>query len=961
MKTTVCVVIATIILASCDAVKMECPTLCECTMENNTTYVACTFKQLQEIPNSLPTNASVLDLRGNWISSLTNVFHNFTEVQILDLSFNNITELKIENFVYMTRLRHLNLEGNQISNLGQDVFHTLQHLKVLNLANNSIGSIHSAIFLGLHQLHSLNLSANFITDPDEDANLFPNTTSTLDLSNNVIRVLSDKLFHNLLDLQLLNLQHNSIKILDGNVFPEYNNLTELDVSHNSISKVVSTSSFSGILVLDLSSNNLTDTSELQLDQFANLVNLTLDGNPLVSFNTPIFSKLHNLQYLSLSRMPKLTYLSKTTFVGLTTLTELKLCNNSQLSFIHKELFIPVSHASIIDLSFNNITSLYKESFQDNSQLQALSLMGNKLTCDCAIEWIVQDIQNRSSYLVQREFLDCVMPDTSKALPVMDLEPANLFCGDVKILNHSGDSKLKIGHPAILKCEADSFPSPEIVWITPRKRTFKYHDFHKYARLDYLPLNTSHAHLLYHHTHVPEDQPSYYSVSETDPNRILVLEDGSLYIDFVMRSDAGPYTCIARNPHNTSQVVITVTLDVQAIQQTYLWSLVVGLACAASFFVLNLTYSLTLAGVRRCISQRRRERIRQIIESMDQYKTQHLGRIKENYHHQVGRIRDQYHYQLGRLREHHQNQMGRMGRMREGASQKVEKLRENYNNQLGRLKEYSSDQLSQIRDRYNNQIDKIKDYGSDKLDKIHEKYKLKQQHVIKLLEMMNFDNCRTVFESECVRTESMILQSDIFNSDIPIHSPIDSASVSDSEYMTATSSESSKYNSHEKLDNKEETEHKTTTSIHPYLPESEEDSETDTAAHDVQGRGNSPVKIQGDQTEVLYTPTRQEKRRLRRQYKRTKNEDQITHLLNQPNVSTEDESTFNRNSDIQNRQRDSDSEQLKPLLVRCQDENPSARGFVGSSQGLLHENGADISHVVVDMPAVSVDDVRETVV
>jgi hypothetical protein len=213
--------------------------------------------------------------------------------------------------------------------------------------------------------------------------------------------------------------------------------------------------------------------------------------------------------------------------------------------------------------------------------------------------------------------------------------------------------------------------------------------------------------------------------------------------------------------------------------------------------------------------------------MDQYKTAHLARIKENYNHQVGRIRDQYNFQLGRLREHHQNQVGRMGRMREGASQRVEKLKDNYNNQLGKLKDYSSSQLLQLREKYNSQVDKIKDYGNDKLDRIHEKYKLKQQHVIKLIEMMNLDSCRTVFESECVRTESMILHSDLFPADVPLHSRSGSLSTSDSEYVTASSSESSSiYSSKQNIDQdgenvKSEIDSDQSCPINPYLPESED--------------------------------------------------------------------------------------------------------------------------------------------
>ncbi|KAH3837780.1 immunoglobulin domain and leucine-rich repeat-containing protein 2-like [Dreissena polymorpha] len=790
--------IACLLVCAHATASMACPEGCECIINNLSSHVTCADQSLTSIPEGIPSNITDIRLRGNKISNISSVFHIFTGLVTADISLNNIQSVHSNDLFRNNHLKELILSNNKITTLNAEAFINVPNLLVINLSNNNICVLKSAIFHNLFSLKVIDLRNNSIQLLEADA--FTNLTDlqSLDLSYNQITTIPDELFRDMNKLKSLNLQQNRITAFNGEgLFSATNSLEYLDLSFNLLENVTKSDlTFQALTHLDLAGNNISQFTSDLFHQLDNLTVLVLDGNPISSISTAVFEHLSSLRNLTISYLKSLTYLSPNTFKGLSSLECLELNNNPLLSFIHPELFAPLTSIRTLDLSLNNITNLQNASFEHNSGLSILDIQGNTLPCDCSIDWIIEEIQMNSSFLRGAQSLSCANTSSSDTILITALNLEILHCSDVTIMAHTSDSSFRVGRPAILKCVASSDPSPEITWITPRNLVLKYHDFHPLSSLSYLPLNDTAVHKAFHSTHDWHEQPHYFPESETHPDRIVILEDGSLYIDYVMRMDGGPYKCIASNPRNSSEVTITVFLDYDVLRDVYHWSLVIGLSCAGAFFCLNLTYSLTLAGVRKCISQQRRVRVRHMIETIDKYKTARLGSIKENYNNQVGKIRDQYHFQLGRLREHHQNQVNRMGRMREGATLRMEKLKENYNNQLGRLKDYSSSQLVQLRERYNSQVDKIKDYGNDKLDRIHEKYKIKQQHVIKLFEMMNLENCRTAFDSECVRAESMILQSEPFTEDVPLHSPIDSVSMSESEYMTATSSESSRYASQE---------------------------------------------------------------------------------------------------------------------------------------------------------------------
>ena len=231
------------------------------------------------------------------------------------------------------------------------------------------------------------------------------------------------------------------------------------------------------------------------------------------------------------------------------------------------------------------------------------------------------------------------------------------------------------------------------------------------------------------------------------------------------------------------------LDYNILFEVKIMSLVVGTACAVTFFLLNAVYVSIMWVARKLINKRRRERINKLLVNLDDYRTTQIQRIRTNYSYQLGRIREHYNVQSMRLKDNYNVQMKRV---RQGCSNQVERIRDNYHTRLTNLKDYSSHQIHQIREATNNQIVRIRDYGSLQMDRLKETYKLQQQHVLKVIEAMNLENCRTIVETECLRTESMIFDISFpdLDDDNTLSEVSSQHSQNDSVYATALNSDSS---------------------------------------------------------------------------------------------------------------------------------------------------------------------------
>lgn len=245
--------------------------------QNKLTYVeAFTFMYLRKLKildlsyNQLVSigNASYnfpwleqLFLNHNNISELNDVFEKLTNLQILDISFNQITVIEGNIFRNTKKLEKLSMKHNRIRQLEEGVFHELSSLKEIDLAENYLQSflpntfedlqsllkldltkneitvIGQNTFFGLTKLQNLFLAENQIQKITLGAFQYSSSLQDLRLDENFISELEIGLFSNLGELNYLNLSNNRLKELDDGVLFPLHHLTVLDLDNNDLSYI----------------------------------------------------------------------------------------------------------------------------------------------------------------------------------------------------------------------------------------------------------------------------------------------------------------------------------------------------------------------------------------------------------------------------------------------------------------------------------------------------------------------------------------------------------------------------------------------------------------------------------------------------------------------------------------------------------------------------------------------------
>ncbi|CAB3375491.1 Hypothetical predicted protein [Cloeon dipterum] len=326
------------------------------------------------------------------------------DVQVLDASFNKLSELPAKGIGALRRLKELRVTDNEIKSVADRALAGLKNLKVfdasnnklvalppglfrdcveiseLKLQNNSLGVLAPGLLTGLTQLQSLDLSRNRLSSTWLDSDTFSGLIRLvlLDISHNRITTLNPDFFKDLYTLQILNLENNLLETLPADTFSPLRNLHTLVLSFNKLANL-DPYSFNGLYALSLLSLDNNQFQTLHADSLRNctaLQDLNLNGNLLIHI-PPALQDMRLLRTVDLGENA-IEQLDKPAFKGMDNLYGLRLIGN-QISSLTRRSFTDLPALQILNLARNKISKIEPGTFDANSNLQAVRLDANLLT------------------------------------------------------------------------------------------------------------------------------------------------------------------------------------------------------------------------------------------------------------------------------------------------------------------------------------------------------------------------------------------------------------------------------------------------------------------------------------------------------------------------------------------------------------------------------------------------------
>ncbi|KAM6169942.1 leucine-rich repeats and immunoglobulin-like domains protein 1 [Rhynchocyon petersi] len=454
-----------------------------------TRSVNLSYNKLSEIDpadfEDLP-NLQEVYLNNNELMAIPSLGAASPHVVSLFLQHNKIRSVEGSQLKSYLSLEVLDLSSNNITEVRNACFPQGLHIKELNLAGNRIGTLESGAFDGLSRsLLTLRLSKNRITQLPVKAFKLPRLTQ-LDLNRNRIRLIEGLTFQGLDSLEVLKLQRNNISRLTDGAFwglakmhvlhLEYNSLTEvnsgslygltalhqLHLSNNSISRINRDGwSFCQKLhELILSSNNLTRLDEESLADLGSLNILRLSRNSISHIAEGAFKGLKHLRILDLDHNEISGTIEDTSgaFMGLDSLSKLTLFGN-KIKSVAKRAFSGLDSLEYLNLGENAIRSVQSDAFAKMKSLKELHISSDSFLCDCQLKWL-------PSWLIDRTLqvsvtATCAHPQSLKGQSIFSVPPESFVCDDFpkpQIITQPETTMAVLGKDIRFTCSATSSSS-----------------------------------------------------------------------------------------------------------------------------------------------------------------------------------------------------------------------------------------------------------------------------------------------------------------------------------------------------------------------------------------------------------------------------------------------------------------------------------------------------------------------
>ncbi|XP_001356005.2 uncharacterized protein [Drosophila pseudoobscura] len=189
--------------------QMYCPTVCRCDLHLQRNRAVCSARRLISANIEMPKTVELLDLSYNDITSIDNdSFQSTVHLVNLSLAHNAIHTLYGDGFAELRRLRHLDLSYNRLEQIDEHLLESNAQLIHLNLEGNKLASLGSGPLLRSPSLRSLNLRNSQINQLGAELLSGLPQLRQLDVAQNLLLTLSAGVFHAPRYLASLNLEEN---------------------------------------------------------------------------------------------------------------------------------------------------------------------------------------------------------------------------------------------------------------------------------------------------------------------------------------------------------------------------------------------------------------------------------------------------------------------------------------------------------------------------------------------------------------------------------------------------------------------------------------------------------------------------------------------------------------------------------------------------------------------------------
>uniref|UniRef100_A0AAV2M781 Ig-like domain-containing protein n=1 Tax=Knipowitschia caucasica TaxID=637954 RepID=A0AAV2M781_KNICA len=433
----------------------------------------------------ISSNITLLSLIHNRISELTmHQLQPYVSLESLDLTSNSISELTVASFPSM-QLKYLNLSNNRLSVLEPGCFENisssllvlklnrnrlvtllskvfkLPQLQFLEMKRNKIKIIDSLTFKGMDSLKSLKLQRNGITKLMDGAFFGLNNMEELELEHNNLTELNKGWLYGLRMLRVLRVNQNAINIIRPDAWEFCQKLVELDLSFNDLSRLEDTA-FVGLGLLE---------------------SLNLSDNSIGHLGERVFTSLGTVRTLDI-RNNEISWAIEDSiglFDGMKTLNTLLLQRN-KIKSITKKAFEGLDELEYLDLSRNEIMSIHPEAFS-HVKLKVFVLNTSSLLCDCHMQWLPPWLLDKP--FQTSVFAVCAHPANLLGQSVLTISQDSFVCDDYPkphIMTHPDTLVALRGNNVTLSCVASSSSSSPMTTAWRKEGEVLYDaEVHNYAR------------------------------------------------------------------------------------------------------------------------------------------------------------------------------------------------------------------------------------------------------------------------------------------------------------------------------------------------------------------------------------------------------------------------------------------------------------------------------------------------